>query len=123
MGRTLRNGLGLLADLAIAAFGLVLLARGFTIPAILLLVVGGGDLLLRLGLLPFARRGGFSSRQRGDLLWGVILTLIGAGILSEELIVVIDGGRGARHVVAVGLGVVALAAGIVFFGRLVRSRR
>ena len=123
MGRTLRNALGVLADLAIAAFGLVLLARGLLFAAALPLVVAGVDLLSRLGLLPFARRGTLTGRQRGDLLWGVVLALVGAAILLEEFVVVVDGRRGGRHLVAIALGVIALASALVLFGRLIRSRR
>ena len=123
MGRTLRNAFGLLGDLAIAAFGLVLLARGLVFAAVLPLVVAGVDLTSRLGLLPFARRGTLTLRQRGDLVWGVVLALVGSALLIEELVVVVDGRRGARHVVAITLGTIALVSALVFFGRLVRSRR
>ena len=123
MGRALRNAVGLIADLAIGAFGLVLLARGFAIAAALLLVVAGADLLIRLGLLPFARRGVLTARQRGDLLWGVVLTLVGSAILIEEVVVVVEGGRGGRHLAAIALGALAVVSALVFFGRLVRSRR
>jgi hypothetical protein len=123
MGRTLRNALGLLADLAIAAFGLVLLARGLLFAAALPLVVAAVDLLSRVGLLPFARRGTLTGRQRGDLLWGTVLALVGAGILLEELVVVVDGGRGGRQVAAIALGALVLLGSLVFFARLVRSRR
>jgi len=121
--RSFRNALGVLADLTIGAFGLVLLARGLVLAAALPLVVAGVDLLSRLGLLPFARRGTLTSRERGDLLWGTVLALTGSVILVEELVVVVDGGRGARHVVAVTLAVIALSTALLFFGRLVRSRR
>ena len=123
MGRTLRNGLGVLADIAIAAFGLVLLSRGLLFAAALPLAVGGVDLLSRLGLLPFARRSSFTGRERGDLLWGVVLATVGVAILVEELVVVVDGSRGARHLMAVAIGVVALAGSLVLLGRLARSRR
>jgi hypothetical protein len=123
MKRTARNTVGLLADLAIGAFGLVLLARGFAIAAALLLIVAGADLLIRLGLLPFARRGSLSARQRGDLLWGTVLTVVGSAILIEELVVVIEGGRGGRHLAAVAIGAFAVVAALVCFGRLLRSRR
>ena len=123
MGRTLRNAVGVLGDLAIAAFGLVLLARGLLFAAALPLVVAGVDLLGRLGLLPFARRGTLTGRERGDLLWGAALALVGAAILAEELVVVVDGRRGARHLVAIALGVIALSSSLVFFVRLARSRR
>lgn len=123
MKRTLRNAVGLLADLTIGAFGLVLLARGLALAAGLLLVVAGVDLLSRLGLLPFARRGTLTTRERGDLLWGTVLTLVGSAILIEELVVVVDGRRGGRHLVAIGLGMIVLSTALVFFGRLVRSRR
>src|SRR6266516_2778492 len=123
MGRTLRSTVGLLADLVIGAFGLVLLARGLAFGGGLLLAVAGVDLLSRLGLLPFARRGALTGRQRGDLLWGVLLALVGTGILLEELVVLVDGQRGPRHVAALTLGAVALTSSLVLFGRLVRSRR
>ena len=122
MGRTLRNALGVLADLVIGAFGLVLLARGLVFAAALPLVVAGVDLMSRLGLLPFARRGTLTMRQRGDLIWGIVLALVGSVILVEELVVVVDGGRGVRHVVAIALGVIVLSIALVFFGRLVHSR-
>ncbi len=123
MGRTLRNALGLVADLTIAAFGLVLMARGVVFAAVLLLVVAGLDLTSRLGLLPFARRGRMSSRERADLLWGTVLTLVGSVILVEELVVVADGGRGLRHLVAIALGSAALLGALLLFARLVLSRR
>ena len=123
MGRTLRNAAGVLGDLAIAAFGLVLLARGLLLAAVLPLLVAGVDLMSRLGLLPFARRGTLTMRQRGDLIWGTVLALFGAAILVEELVVLIDGRRGARHVVAVALGAIALTGSLIFFARLIRSRR
>ena len=122
MGRTLRNALGVLADLVIGAFGLVLLARGLVFAAALPLVVAGVDLMSRLGLLPFARRGTLTMRQRGDLIWGIVLAVVGSVILVEELVVVVDGGRGVRHVVAIALGVIVLSIALVFFGRLVHSR-
>ena len=123
MGRTLRNALGVLADLVIGAFGLVLLARGLVFAAALPLIVAAVDLMSRLGLLPFARRGTLTMRQRGDLIWGIVLALVGSVILVEELVAVVDGGRGVRHVVAIALGVIVLSVALVFFGRLVRSRR
>jgi hypothetical protein len=123
MGRTLRNALGVLADLVIGAFGLVLLARGLVFAAALPLVVAAVDLMSRLGLLPFARRGTLTMRQRGDLIWGIVLALVGSVILVEELVVVVDGGRGVRHVVAIVLGVIVLSIALMFFGRLVHSRR
>ena len=123
MGRTLRNALGVLADLVIGAFGLVLLARGLVFAAALPLIVAAVDLMSRLGLLPFARRGTLTMRQRGDLIWGIVLAVVGSVILVEELVVVVDGGRGVRHVVAIALGVIVLSVALVFFGRLVRSRR
>ena len=123
MRRTVRNAVGLVADLAIGVLGLVFLARGLAIAGALLLIVGGADLLIRLGLLPFARRGALSARQRGDLLWGIVLTLVGSAILIEELVVVIDGRRGGRHFVAMAIGAVAVVGALVCFGRLVRSRR
>lgn len=123
MGRTLRNALGVLADLVIGAFGLVLLARGLVFAAALPLIVAAVDLMSRLGLLPFARRGTLTMRQRGDLIWGIVLALVGSVILVEELVAVVDGGRGVRHVVAIALGVIVLSIALVFFGRLVRSRR
>ena len=122
MGRTLRNALGVLADLVIGAFGLVLLARGLVFAAALPLVVAGVDLMSRLGLLPFARRGTLTMRQRGDLIWGIVLAVVGSVILVEELVAVVDGGRGVRHVVAIALGVIVLSIALVFFGRLVHSR-
>ena len=123
MKRTLRNSVGLLADLAIGAFGLVVLARGFAIAGALLLIVAAADLLIRLRLMPFARRGSLSGRQRGDLLWGVVLTLIGSAILIEELVVVIGGARGGRHLAAIAIGAIAVVGALFCFGRLVRSRR
>ena len=122
MGRTLRNALGVLADLVIGAFGLVLLARGLVFAAALPLIVAAVDLMSRLGLLPFARRGTLTMRQRGDLIWGIVLAVVGSVILVEELVVVVDGGRGVRHVVAIALGVIVLSIALVFFGRLVHSR-
>jgi hypothetical protein len=123
MWRTVRNALGILGDLAIAAFGLVLLARGLVVAAALPLVVAGVDLASRLGFLPFARRGTLTGRERGDLIWGTVLALVGVAILLEELIVAVDGGRGGRHLVAIALGAIALSSSLVFFGRVVRSRR
>ena len=122
MGRTLRNALGVLADLVIGAFGLVLLARGLVFAAALPLIVAAVDLMSRLGLLPFARRGTLTMRQRGDLIWGIVLAVVGSAILVEELVVVVDGGRGVRHVVAIALGVIVLSIALMFFGRLVHSR-
>jgi hypothetical protein len=119
----LRNAFGLLADLMIGAFGLVLLARGLLVAAALPIVVAGVDLMSRLGLLPFARRGTLTSRERGDLVWGSVLAIVGAAILVEELVVVVDGARGMRHLVAVALGAIAITVALLFFGRLVRSRR
>ncbi len=123
MGRTLRNALGVLADLVIGAFGLVLLARGLVFAAALPLIGAAVDLMSRLGLLPFARRGTLTLRQRGDLIWGIVLALVGSVILVEELVVVVVGGRGVRHVVTIALGVIVLSIALVFFGRLVHSRR
>ena len=123
MGRTLRNALGVLADLVIGAFGLVLLARGLVFAAALPLIVAAVDLMSRLGLLPFARRGTLTMRQRGDLIWGIVLALVGSVILVEELVVVVDGGRGVRHVVAIALAAIVLSIALLFFGRLVHSRR
>jgi hypothetical protein len=121
--RTLRNAFGVLVDLVIGAFGLVLMARGLLFAAALPLVVAGVDLMSRLGLLPFVRRGTLTSRERGDLIWGSVLAIVGTVILAEELVVVVaDGGRGARHVVAIAVGGVAVAVALLFFGRLVRSR-
>ena len=122
MGRTLRNALGVLADLVIGAFGLVLLARGLVLAAALPLIVAAVDLMSRLGLLPFARRGTLTRRQRGDLIWGIVLAVVGSVILVQELVVVVDGGRGVRHVVAIALGVIVLSIALMFFGRLVHSR-
>ena len=61
-------------------------------------------------------------RQRCDLIWGIVLALVGSVILVEELVVVVDGGRGVRHVVAIALGVIVLSIALMFFGRLVHSR-
>jgi hypothetical protein len=121
--RTLRNALGIMADVAIGVFGLLLLARGMLFAAALPLVVAAVDLASRLGLLPFARRGALTGRQRGDLLWGVVLALVGTGILLEEFVVVANGARGGWHVAAVVVGAGALAGSLAFFGRLVRARR
>src|SRR5258708_26057198 len=123
MGRTLRHTVGFRADLVSGGFGLVLLARGIVVAAAVLVVVAGVDLLSRLGLVPFDRRGTFSGRQRGDLLWGSALALVGVAILVQELVVLVDGRWGGRHLVAIALGVIALSSALVFFGRLVRSRR
>lgn len=123
MRRALRNTVGLIGDLAIAGFGLVLLARGLVIAGAVLLVIGGSDLALRLGLLPFARGTGLSSRERADLLWGTVLTLAGLAILVEELVVVVDGGWSGRHSVAVAIGGAVMLGAVVFFTRLARSRR
>jgi hypothetical protein len=123
MRRTLRNTVGLVGDLAIGGFGLALLARGLVIAGIVLLVIGGADLALRLGLLPFARGTGLTRGERADLLWGTVLTLVGLAVLVEELVVIVDGGWSGRHYVAVAIGSAALLAASGFFVRLVRSRR
>ncbi len=123
MGRNARNALGILGDLAIAAFGLVLLARGLLFAAALPFVVAAVDLLSRLGLLPFARRGMLTGRERGDLLWGTVLALVGTAILLEELVALVDGRWGTRHGVAIALGAIMLSSSLVFFVRVVRSRR
>jgi len=118
-----RNTVGLIVDLAIVGFGLALMARGLVVAGALPLVIAGADLAIRLGLLPFARGGGLSPGERVDLLWGTVLTLVGLAILLEELVSIVDGGWGGRHVVAVALGGAALFGAVVLFGRLVRSRR
>ena len=123
MPRVLRNTVGLLADLVIGAFGLVLAARGLLLASALPLVAAGVDLMSRLGLLPFARRSALSIRQRGDLVWGSVLLLIGCVLVIEELVVLVEGNRGARHLVVFAIGTLAFGTGLFFFGRLVRSRR
>ncbi len=122
MRGTLRNAVGSLTDIAIAAFGLALLARGLVVAGGLLLLVAGVDLSGRLGVLPFARKGALTGRQRGDLIWGVVLALIGAAILVEELVVVVNGRLEGRHLLATVIGLLALSGSLVFFVRLLRSR-
>ena len=122
MTRTFRSALGILADLAILALGLVLAARGLVVAAALPLVAGGVDLASRLGLPPFARRASLTSRERGDLVWGILLSLVGAAILLQETVALVNGSRGARHVVTVALGAAALLGALALFVRLVRAR-
>lgn len=122
MTRSLRSALGILVDLTILAFGLVLAARGFVVAAALPLVAGGVDLAGRLGLLPFARSGSLTSRERGDLTWGILLALVGAAVLLEEAVSLVNGGRGPRHVAALTVGGAALLGALVLFVRLVRAR-
>ena len=122
MTRSLRSALGILVDLVIVAFGLVLAARGLVVASALPLVAGGVDLASRLGLPPFARGGRLTSRERGDLVWGILLGLVGVAILLEETVALVNGGRGARHVATVTLGAAALLGALALFVRLARAR-